>query len=298
MECRALPVLRCLALAGVLAGLSVTDSFAQDLRGAIVTGPPTMNWRGFYGGAQFNYNNADVDFQSATGTLVNRVLRNTDILANVSSWQLLQDSSTNSSGFGGFVGYNWQFDDMVVGVEGNYNRTRLSRWANDSMTRSFINNDVAPPDHTYTYTVRLDGSGTVNITDLGTFRARAGWAFGSFLTYGFVGLAVGRADVTTSVNVSGELRDDYTIPALCPDGTGGVVACNLPRTDYYTLPPGKQSETQNGKWVYGGAVGLGFDWALTQNLFMRGEWELVKLVNIEGIDVRLNTGRVGLGVKF
>jgi len=282
-----------------LSGLLASSANAGDaLRGGFVTTPTYWNWRGFYGGVQMNYNNADMDFGGATGSLVSQVLRNTDILSNVSSWALLQNSSTTGNGWGGFIGYNWQWDDIVVGVEGNFSRSSLARTATDSMTRSFINNTTAPPDHTYTYTINLNGNGYVNITDMGTFRGRAGWSFGSFMPYGFVGFAVGRADVTTSVKVSGTLRDDYSIPGFCPDGMGGVIACDIPQTDFYTLSPGSQTSTQNGKWVYGGAVGLGFDWGLTPNLFLRGEWELIQLQNIEGIDVRINTGRVGLGLKF
>jgi opacity protein-like surface antigen len=106
------------------------------------------------------------------------------------------------------------------------------------------------------------------------------------MPYGFIGFAVGRANVTTGVTMSGTLRDCYTVAS--------VPVCD----PAVPIQPGSQSTTQDGKWVYGGAVGLGFDWALTQNIFVRGEWELVQLQDIEGIDARINTGRVALGVKF
>jgi opacity protein-like surface antigen len=275
-------------LAACLSGLLASNAAAGDdaLRGGFVTAPTFWNWRGVYGGAQWNYNNADVNFGDATGALVNRVLRNTAILSNISQWALLQNSSTTGSGWGGFIGYNWQWDDVVIGLEANYSRTSLARWSSDAMTRSFVNSGGAPPDHTYDYTISLDGHGYVKLTDFGTFRARAGWAFGPLMPYGFIGFAVGRADVTTGVSMTGRVRDCYTVQ-------------NVPVCDpAVPLQPGTQSTTQNGKWVYGGAAGLGFDWALSQNIFLRGEWEYVQLQDIEGIDVRLNTGRVGLGVKF
>jgi opacity protein-like surface antigen len=275
-------------LLACMSGLLASNASAggEVLRGGFVTSPSYWNWRGVYGGAQLNYNNADMNFGDATGDLVNRVLRNTDILSNVSAWSLLQNSSTTGSGWGGFIGYNWQWDDIVMGFEANYSRTSLTRSSTDSMTRSFINNDAAPPDHTYNYTVRLNGTGYVDVTDLATFRARAGWAVGPLMPYGFIGFAVGRANVTTGVTMSGTLRDCYTVAS--------VPVCD----PAVPIQPGSQSTTQDGKWVYGGAVGLGFDWALTQNIFVRGEWELVQLQDIEGIDARINTGRVALGVKF
>jgi hypothetical protein len=137
-------------LLACMSGLLASNASAggEVLRGGFVTSPSYWNWRGVYGGAQLNYNNADMNFGDATGDLVNRVLRNTDILSNVSAWSLLQNSSTTGSGWGGFIGYNWQWDDIVMGFEANYSRTSLTRSSTDSMTRSFINNDAAPPDHT------------------------------------------------------------------------------------------------------------------------------------------------------
>lgn len=275
-------------LAACLSGLLTAQASAGGdvLRGGYATGPTYWNWRGFYAGAQANYNNGDMKFEDATSSMVNRVLRNTNILDNVSGWSLLQNSSTTGSGWGGFIGYNWQFEDAVVGVEANYNRASLERWSGDEMARQFTVRDGTVPARFYEYNINLNGNGNVRVTDFGTFRARAGWSFGSLLPYGFIGFAVGRADVTTSVTISGTSTQ-------C-DEIMGFPVCGTPQA----LQSSSDGVTQKGKWVYGGAIGLGFDWAMTENLFLRGEWELVQLQKIEGVDVRINTGRVALGVKF
>ena len=51
-------------------------------------------------------------------------------------------------------------------------------------------------------------------------------------------------------------------------------------------------------FAYGAAVGLGVDISLLPNMFLRAEWEYIHFANIHDIQVNMNTGRVGIGVKF
>jgi opacity protein-like surface antigen len=53
-----------------------------------------------------------------------------------------------------------------------------------------------------TDTVSITGSGSVSNLDFLSLRARAGWALGDFLPYGFVGFALGRADIAVATTVS------------------------------------------------------------------------------------------------
>ena len=46
------------------------------------------------------------------------------------------------------------------------------------------------------------------------------------------------------------------------------------------------------------SAGLGMDVALLPNMFLRGEWEFVAFAAVGGIRSNINTGRVGVGVKF
>src|SRR4029078_6021201 len=85
-------------------------------------GPIFYRWEGLYVGGQFGYVTAGVDFGSGTQGLLAFVLRKDVVLAHVSNWTTLPKVETNRTSFGGFVGYNFQMDELVVGVEGNYNR--------------------------------------------------------------------------------------------------------------------------------------------------------------------------------
>ena len=292
---RALPVQKSFSrtgtvvlFAGALSTTFASPAFAADiLRGSYVTSPQYYQWDGFYGGGQAGYTNIDVKFGNATQPLTDYILRNSTIQDNVSGWTTLPNGSTNGASYGGFIGYNWQWDDVVVGAEANYSHMSLSKSASDSLGRSFIDNAGALPGYNYNYSVLVSGSSTVKLTDLATFRARAGWAVGSLLPYAFIGFAVARADVSTTASVSGSLNAvcDGSVPG-CTD-FGGPLSLSSP-----------QSTSRKGVFTYGGSIGLGFDWALSQNLFVRGEWELVQLQDIEGIDLRINTARAAVGVKF
>jgi opacity protein-like surface antigen len=48
----------------------------------------------------------------------------------------------------------------------------------------------------------------------------------------------------------------------------------------------------------GYTVGAGLDWALTPNIFARGEFEFVQFAPITNIAVSVASGRVGAGFKF
>ncbi len=95
------------------------------LRGSYVDGltKSRANWDGFYLGAQGGYGSSDENFNGSTSNMIAALLANTTIESEmqVSQWNLgLGKQSARTSGFGGFVGYNSQWDDVVIGVEASY----------------------------------------------------------------------------------------------------------------------------------------------------------------------------------
>ena len=55
------------------------------------------------------------------------------------------------------------------------------------------------------------------------------------------------------------------------------------------------AEGKSNSLIYGWSAGLGMDWALTNNIFLRGEYEFIQFSQMK---LNLNNARAGIGVKF
>jgi len=144
-----------LGLIGFVSPAFAADYALPTLRGSdtYVPAPPAYRWAGFYGGVQIGYSISQMDFGDGLGSMVGDILRNSTLARDVSNWTVLGHSSTARTPFGGFVGYNFQWDETVFGLEGNYNHVSLTRSLADSVSRTFIDNTGAPPNTTYQYNV-------------------------------------------------------------------------------------------------------------------------------------------------
>jgi opacity protein-like surface antigen len=258
----------------------------EFLRGSY--SPSSTRWDGFYVGGQAGKTFGTADYSNATGSMVSYMLANTELQGIVSDWTTLSKSSTGGPSFGGFIGYNFQWDDVVLGAELNYNRMSLETGARDTVGPILIPGASLPDGSTVLYSVTETSSASVVIHDIATARARAGWAFDRFLPYGFAGLAVGRADVSRFATLAGS-----TITTTSP---GPPPVPNPPGC--LCLPRDPQSLSQDGLIAYGFTAGLGVEVALMQNLFVRAEWEFIEFPNIADFRVSVNSARVGVGLKF
>lgn len=199
------------------------------LRGPITEPPRYVNWDGLNLGAHIGYSNLTTDFSTATSAAT------------------LPNTTTNSVSYGGFIGYNIQWDEIVLGIDGTY--TRPSSLAT-SVSSGATN------------------SATYKLDDYATVRGRAGYAFGQFLPYGFVGVGVGRFN--------------------------------------YAITSGGSTNSRDNAYAAGFTAGLGIDVAITPNIFLRAEYEYVAFSELGfirntafgGIRSSTNTGRVGLGIRF
>jgi opacity protein-like surface antigen len=127
----------------------------------------------------------------------------------------------------------------------------------------------------------------LNLTDYTEARARAGYVVGNLLPYGFVGVVVGQASysVTTLANVAQSTMSTPVFPCI----DNGSTCQNFAFSN---------SAGQSNALLYGFSVGGGLDWALTQNIFVRGEFELVEFAPISSILVYIVSARAGAGFKF
>ena len=133
--------------------------------------PRHTNWSGFYGGGQAGFGISGMDLGRTT------VYGPTDPflspLPNASTWALFGTDHPKAGSFGAFAGYLGQWDDVVLGFELNYNRTRLL--GSSSATRSFA--ATALPSGSPNIYDGTIATSSLKITDYGTLRFRGGWAY-------------------------------------------------------------------------------------------------------------------------
>ncbi len=277
-----------------LTGLALASpAFAADLdldilRGSQPVGPATFTrWSGFYFGGQIGYGDANTDFSNATQPLVAFSLRELALESDdfVSTWPVLGRGSNDAVGYGGFIGYNTQWQDVVLGLEGNYTHTAFATTASVSPLAGAAERIVTAGSNQYS--VNLTGTGQLTITDYASLRARGGWVLGNFLPYGFAGLVIGRGNYSVTTEVYGQ--QNSASPAFFPCDPAAPTCIGY---DF------SNSAGQNGAFLYGFSAGGGLDWALTQNIFLRGEFEYVQFAPIANIVASIVSARVGAGFKF
>jgi len=267
---------------------SVLSSQAADyggppiLRGSEVFAPSPATyavWSGFYVGGQGGYTHAEANFGTGARSMLDNLFgaalpgnpRNA-----VPMSEFLEDAFGGWS-YGGFIGYNAQFENLIVGIEANYNRTSLGLTASETVP--LILPDIGTASM----------SSTAHITDYGTLRLRAGYVLGRFMPYAMVGVAVGRGDFTDSVRLQ-YIPVENGVPQPAVDLSG--------------------TTEQNGKIAWGWTAGAGVDVMLTGSIFARAEYEFVQFTSSGTAPIvvgssqpwhhqlNLNTFRGAVGFKF
>jgi outer membrane immunogenic protein len=261
--------------------------------GAAPTPPPRLYriWAGVYGGAQVGEDFRAVDFRIAPG--IDAAISEDAVLNSISAalpkMQTLPQVNTSGPSYGGFIGYNWQIDDVVFGAEFNANRSNLHQDATSTVSRNYIINNggflYAPTN------VTVAAHSTIAMSDYFTFRGRLGWAFGNFLPYIVGGLSFAQVDSARSTDISYFGRCVSTQTSICP--VTGSPPQNLTIGADYPF-----NVVDHGKYIVGFDGAVGIDYLLTRYVFVRGEVEYVHLGNPS--DIRLSTisARTAIGVRF
>ena len=281
------------AMVGMAFGAEAADMpDLPVLRGSMIS-MPTRTWDGWYVGGQASYSAVGADFSKSIVGLTNFIFRDSVLQQPTSEFGLLPRTTTQGTGFGGFVGRNWQWDDLVFGVEANYN------YFNTLSTSTTGFNSLAivdppgqsnPPNVSTTYVVTLTGGSAVQIKDAVQLRARTGWATGNFMPYVFGAAVIGRMDVSRSVTSTVTRRDDTTDPFT------GIVT----RGTTFPVPAQTQTliEQKTDQFVAGWSGGLGLEYCVWGGLFMRAEWDYTKFLAVKNTVVQANNLRFGIGYKF
>ena len=263
-----------IAMFGMAASAEAAD-MPDFLRGSVGGPVAPTNWQGFYAGAQGAYGSSDANFNGSTNTMLQALIGNLVVSETGIGQSNLQlgKVSTHMSGYGAFAGYNWQWDDVVGGLEMSYMHGRLGASATASEGFTTVNKLSDGLFHS----VSASSQAQVAISDMATFRARAAYAYDCFLPYVFAGFALGNADISRTVTV----QDAASANLLGP---------------FTSFAPLSATQGTSNHMIYGYTAGLGIDINLVGGMFMRAEWEYVRFV--DQIEVNMNTVRAGLGYKF
>lgn len=281
---------------GAASGAHAAD-MPEFLRGSIAPPTPTRNWEGWYAGGQVGYSSAEMDYRRTAVALTNEIFRDSVLQLPTSQMTLFGKASTQATGFGAFVGRNYQWDDLVFSLEANYNYfNNLSSSVRSSLGPLAFTappGTVIPPNEYHSYAVTLNGKAAVQVKDVVTFRGRAGWAYEDFLPYIFGGLAVGRMDVARQVTTDAT----KTVTTFSTDIFGNTTVTGVTTS---SLPQVSQTfgERRTNSFVVGWTGGLGFEYMLWGNVFTRAEWEYIRFQSVKDTVVNLNSGRVGIGYRF
>jgi outer membrane immunogenic protein len=238
---------------------------------------PVADWSGVYIGGLAGSTQANFQNKSGTRDLLDSIFRNSTLQNEYDITNLLQFKSKSATGgtYGGFAGYNYQMDEVVLGVEADYTSMRLRGSSTDTLSRRMGTSDGS------THDVYLSGTTGAELRDLWTVRGRAGVTWGSLMPFVTGGLAVGQ--IRTTDSATARWRENYA---------NGDVGCGTPACGLQTLTRSKDNVAA------GYTVGAGLEFMLTRNVFLRGEYQYAYLNDFSGHKLGINTVRGGAGVKF
>lgn len=172
-------------------------AFAADMRMPVKAPPPVVapfSWTGFYVGG-----NAGYDWGRARINGTETAPVPPFFAVDVAAVSAAASPRINTSGFtgGGQVGYNWQMNSIVLGVEADAEAFNLRGRATSTLPfpSTLPGGPAFPPTSFFSVNSRVS-------TDwLATFRGRVGWAIDTWLLYATGGAAVTNIGVNQTITL-------------------------------------------------------------------------------------------------
>ena len=246
-----------MAMVGMAFGAHAADLPDVPILRGSVGGPRAVNWAGFYVGGQAAYGANTTKLPSSlNGDMTSTFTPPTGSY----NWQPLGWASTSNTGYGAFAGYNWQWEDAVIGIEGNYLHGAIGSYSSST-------GYTYGPAPAFPVTSVAYSRANVTLSDFGSLRARFGWAAGCFMPYGFLGAGVGSRTIDRFVAAT---------PA--------------------SISPVTWSTDTKEKLVYGYSAGFGLDTMIVGGLFVRAEYEYQRIT--ADYESNIHSARLGVGYKF
>ena len=268
-------VIALFAVAISAAGALAADLPARTYSKAPVMMAPVYNWTGFYVG--LNAGGAWNESNATTTTVYSPAPTGYFAPSNPAAIGLVGNQNISRSGFTGGVtgGYNWQVNNVVLGIEADFNYFGLR----GSATGTAFYPNFAP----FAFTV----NSSVSSDWLATARGRVGFlATPALLLYGTGGLAV------ANVKAAYLFTDNFT---------AANESAAISTTRYgWTAGAGGEYALMNGwsikaEYLY---ADLGRASTTSTNLIASGGVAFPTNVFTHTVNLRSNIGRVGINYKF
>lgn len=276
------------ALAVTLAMTTAGQTADMALRGSLPAYEDTApNWTGVYGGVQGGIGSMTADTQAMARREAERLL-NGLIYLNPPAGGVAAPTFINVDPvrgtpvmFGVFAGYQAQFEDAVIGFEFDYNRIARGGGGSRTWTQPF---SVLYAQTGFTDALAQSTTVSASLTDYFTARMRAGWAYGRVMPYITAGLALARGNTSVSYQASNERIDtDATDAVNWTEPRGDIV---------------NSTRSSNGVIGFGFALGTGVEALITNNIFLRAEYQYLRIPSMGGVPVSLHAVRAGVGIKY
>jgi outer membrane immunogenic protein len=240
--------------------------------------PVGFNWGGIYGGIHAGYSDAKIDNQNVANSLASDAYRSDVALSLAQSIAYLPSNFNDQKPtYGGFLGVNYVFDDTVVGFELEYNALHPTVNGHGSYGLGKRQDNGATG-----YSVNYISTVSNKLIDYGVLKLRGGYIMGRFLPFFTAGLAVGRAQIRANYDST---YTEYQI-------VGGV-----PQAPYL-VDTTRDSSIRKRGYVLGGEVGVGVDYAVLDNVFLRGEYTFIGFSDFNGMKAQIHNVKAGLALKY
>jgi outer membrane immunogenic protein len=180
----------------LLASLLSTSAMAADY---LPPAPPIdeapahveFNWGGIYGGIHVGIGNADFDAQKVAQQTAADAFRSSIVQPQGISLSYLGSSADNGAGYGGFVGFNWLWEDVVIGLEAD---TMFFSPKLDG-SQSYSNAKRYDVSTTNGYALSVTSAANYQLNSISLLKLRFGFPIGRVMPFATVGFALGHGSV-------------------------------------------------------------------------------------------------------
>lgn len=251
---------------------------------------PTYDWSGGYVAVMGGYNSTTITHGDLAANMVDRAIpywKWGDEAKNLAKASA-KDMTANSGIYSLHAGFNIMEQRLVYGFELEYGKFSPAMNGSSSFDESRIvdtqtKTNAAGQELVDKLGITTAMTNKTQILDFGLINARAGYAYGRFMPYALVGLGVTRVKINAAMNAN-----EYHVVTV-----DGIYSNELSK-------PGSPKTAILTKDAYAATVslGLGFEYALLDNVILRAQYNYMTTGNIKGEGISNNMARGGLALKF